>query len=355
MINISQVDANFKIETEIDRDGLRFFDAKTEPFKLCGVFHDGKLYRRIPEALAKSISEKIEYLSKNTAGGRVRFMTDSPYVAIKTVMPSKAAYSHMARTGEHGFDMYVTDSGTHKRVKTFIPPVEFEGGYESVYDFVGEPKLRLITINFPLYSPLHELYIGIKEGSKLLPPTDYTVEKPIVYYGSSITQGGCASRPGTSYQAIISRRYDADYINLGFSGNGKGEPCMAEYIANLDMSAFVFDYDHNAPTLEHYEKTHEPFFKIIRKKNPTLPIIFMTRPKAKSLLSAVEIGKFDVALETYNNAKRAGDENVYVNPGYELTELDNDETTVDGTHPTDLGFYFMAKRLAVELDKIFLK
>lgn len=355
MVDVGKIDANFKVESKIANDELVFFDAKNEPFKIHGVFHDGKLYRRLPENFGKSVSSKLEYLSTNTAGGRVRFFTDSTYIAIKAVMPSQPKYSHMPRTAEFGFDMYVTEGASHKHVKTFLPPVSFDSGYESIHRFSGEPKMRLITLNFPLYNPVNELYIGIKEGSTLLSPTEYTVNKPIVFYGSSITQGGCASRPGASYQGFISRRYDADYINLGFSGNGKGEACVAEYIANLEMSAFVYDYDHNAPTVEHYRETHEPFFKIIREKNPTLPIVIMTRPKDISNLCASDFERIEVAKATYNNAKAAGDENVYFIPGYELVGMAKDETTVDGTHPTDLGFFFIAERLAIELDKVFVK
>ena len=355
MAEIINVDPNLKVEADVEREGLTFFDAKSAPIRLYGVFHDGEFYRRIPDGVAKNTNPGVVRLAIDTAGGRARFITDSPYVAIKTVMPPMPKYSHMPRTAESGFDMYVTENKAHKRLKTFVPPVNFEVGYGGVYDFSGERKPRLITLNFPLYNPVNELYIGIKEGSALLPPTDYTVEKPIVYYGSSITQGGCASRPGASYEAIISRRYDANYINLGFSGNGKGEPAMAEYIAELEMSAFVFDYDHNAPTVEHYAKTHEPFFKTVRAKNPELPIVIMTRPKGKAVLSEAEYRRIDIARATYNNAVAEGDKNVYFIPGYELAHLESDEGTVDGTHPTDLGFYFMAERLGKTLDGIFKK
>lgn len=107
----------------------------------------------------------------------------------------------------------------------------------------------------------------------------YAVKKPVVYYGSSITQGACASRPGNCYESILSRRLDCDYINLGFSGSAKGEDAIVDYIIGLDMSVFVMDYDYNAPTPEHLEKTHSKMFKAIRAEHPTLPIIIMPRPK----------------------------------------------------------------------------
>lgn len=115
-------------------------------------------------------------------------------------------------------------------------------------------------------------------GSKIGKPTPYSIEKPIVFYGSSITQGGCASRPGNSYTHIICRWLDANMVNLGFSGNAKGEPEMAELISQIDMGALVMDYDHNAPDAEYLLNTHENFFKIIRSNHPYLPVIFVSKP-----------------------------------------------------------------------------
>ena len=138
--------------------------------------------------------------------------------------------------------------------------------------------MREITINFPLYNGIESLYIGIDEHSTLEKAAPYKMEKPIVFYGSSVTQGACASRPGTCYPSLLSRWLDADFINLGFSGNDKGEPALAHYIASLEMSAFVYGYGYNARTIEHYKNTYYPFYEIIRKKNPELPIIMMSSP-----------------------------------------------------------------------------
>ena len=348
MSTIQELDKNLAVDPAASREGMVFHDIKAAPFKIYGMMYEGNLFRRMPEAVAASVSDAVNRLSRNTAGGRVRFKTNSPYVIIKPILPNNVRFAHMAATNMLGFDMYVSENGGPQRfTKTFIPPLKFEEYYTSAFDFADD-SMRTITINFPCYGEVHDFYIGIKEGSELLPPEDYKIDKPMVYYGSSITQGGCASRPGTSYQAHISRWFDADYINLGFSGNGRGEPAASEYIANLEMSAFIMDYDHNAPTIEHYRATHEPFFKAVREKNPDLPIIIMTRPKIN--LSDSEIERIDIAKTTYTKAYAAGDKNVYFIDGRELM---CEEGTVDNCHPTDLGFMAMANRLAVALDKIF--
>jgi hypothetical protein len=351
-MKITDIDKNFKVETNIERQGLIFKNATDEPFRLYGIYHDGERFRRVPEDIARNTNPGVHTLSTNTAGGRLRFITDSPYIAIKVLLPHNTLFAHMPLTGIAGFDMYVHEEGKYKVEKTFIPYHSFKDNYESVHDFSGERRERNITLNFPLYNDVHELYIGLEEGSTLKAAPDYTYEKPIVFYGSSITQGGCASRPGNAYTSIVSRKYDINHINLGFSGSGKGEQIMAEYIAGLDMSVFVMDYDHNANNNEHYEETHELFFKTIRAKNPELPIIIMTRPKYKEKLAEFEYGRLATAEKTYKNAIASGDKNVYFIPGYELMEDAGENGCVDFTHPTDYGFFSMANRLSRELDKI---
>ena len=145
---------------------------------------------------------------------------------------------------------------------------------------------------------------------------------------------------------------DMNFINLGFGGLAKGEAAMAEYIASLDMAAFVYDYDFNAPTVEHLTATHEPFFKIIREKNPTLPIIMFSRPCSFRTGEADTAARFAVVKQTYDNAKAAGDENVYILNGLDFFPEYGPECTVDGTHPNDFGYRFMAEKISATLKKI---
>ncbi len=351
MKNISEVDPNFKVDEQNDREGLVFKNVREEPFRIYGVFHDGVQYRRLPKDVATATSKGVDKFAACAAGGRVRFVTDSPYVVIKAEMKDNYGSPKMPLTCTVGFDLYLYENGRYNHIKTFVPPSDLRDSYDGACDFTEGEGERILTLNFPLYGQVRELYIGIKEGSTLSAAPDYKYEKPIVYYGSSITQGGCASRPGNCYQGFIERRFDTNYINLGFSGNAKGEVAMAEYIASLDMSAFVMDYDHNAPSVEHYEATHEPFYKIVRAKNPDLPIIILTRPKVKFLLSESELQRIEIAKKTYRRAKRRG-EPVYFIPSYELTKLCDDGGSVDRAHPNDLGFRSMADAISKVISKI---
>lgn len=349
MKNIADIDKNFKVETKIAKEGIRFYNSLSAPFEIYGVYMDNGKFRRMPENVAKTVSDGVLRLHANCAGGRVRFRTDSPYVAINVKMGSIGKMPHFPLTGSAGFDMYINDGKGEIYTRTFVPPFNIENGYESLETF-DNALMRDVTINFPLYSEVEELYIGLDENAAVEAPTPYADKKPIVYYGSSITQGGCASRPGNCYQAQICRRFNRDYINLGFSGSAKAEDTIAEYIKKLDMSVFVYDYDHNAPSAEHLGKTHEKMFKAIREENPDLPIIMMSAPKW--ILTDGWKKRRDIIEATYKNAVAAGDKNVYFLDGTELMGLCENNGSVDNCHPNDLGFASMAKAVGDVIEKI---
>ncbi|MBR6794021.1 MAG: SGNH/GDSL hydrolase family protein [Clostridia bacterium] len=345
MTDISLIDKNFAVDKEIDKTGLRFYDAEEAPFEIYGVFREGDCFRRMPEAVAATVSDGVRKLHTKNAGGRVRFATDSARIAVRAKLHAIGKMPHFALTGSAGFDLYADG----RYVKSFIPPFTIEGGFESVIELETAER-REITINFPLYSGVNYLEIGLAEEAEIWEPKPYRPLKPIVYYGSSITQGGCASRPGRSYQSAIERRLNCDYINLGFSGKAKGEPEMANYIKDLPMSVFVYDYDHNAHRSENLLETHEPFFRTVREANPDLPIVMMNRPKF--YLTEAEKERRAIIETTYQNALKAGDKNVYFISNEELCALCADEGTVDGCHPTDYGFASMAQAVGDVLEKI---
>ncbi len=341
MNKIEQVDKNFKIETKIDKADVVFHNVLENPFKIHGIFYENGKFRRMPEKVAKSVSEEVETLHSNTAGGRLRFKTDSSYVAIKAFVEPIGQLRNMTIAGTTGFDLYVKENEKDTYYGSYIPPCDVGDSFEGVVDFASS-GMKEIIINFPVFSNVTKLYIGLSKDSKVEEASPYKNEKPVVFYGSSITQGGCASRPGNIYPAIISRELDLDFINLGFSGSAKGEKEISEYIKNLDMSVFIYDYDHNAPDVEHLEKTHEEMFLDVRNQNEELPIILMTRPKLYSLLDDSEKERFEIIKRTYENARHRGDKNVYFISGDRLMSLAQSEGIVDNCHPNDFGFYSMA-------------
>ena len=337
-IDITAIDPNFNVSESFGREDVLLRNCREEPFTVHGVTWSEGEFRRMPREIAESVSPGVALLHRHTAGGRVRFVTDSPFVAISADQRGQGRMCHFAFAGSAGFDMYA--DGVY--VKTFIPTMDNTQSVVGIFDF-GVRKPREIMIDFPLYSFVYELFIGLAPDATLERARPYKHALPAVFYGSSITQGGCASRPGTCYQAHLSRHFDMDYINLGFSGNAKGEDTMIDYLASLDTSLFFLDYDHNAPTVEHLAATHEKLFLAFRKTHPDTPVIMMSRPKAR--LVDWEQRRREVVETTYKNALARGDRNVYFLDGAALTALCGNEGTVDNCHPTDFGFASMAKAL----------
>lgn len=348
--DITKVDKNFIVKDEIDKDDVKFYNINEAPFKVYGVEYLDNCFRRLPEDVAKSVSSGVHAHHTHGAGGRVRFKTDSPYIAIYVKLATAAKMPHFAFTGSIGMDLYIKENGEERYVNTYVPKLDISDEFVSLlggsYSGMNE-----YTINFPLYSGVKEMYIGLAETANVLEAEPYKYEKPIVFYGSSITQGGCASRPGNCYTSMVARRLNANHINLGFSGNALGEDEIAEYISNLNMSVFVYDYDHNAPTIEHLEATHEKMFKTIREKNPDLPILFMSRPRY--IWDDKITKRYEVVKKTYENAKANGDKNVYFLGGKELSSACKNEGSVDGCHPNDWGFAVMADAVYDVLKDVF--
>ena len=335
-MRIEDIDKNFLPPSLPEGVELTYFDVREAPFKVWGLIYEENTFRRLPEAVAKATSGGVTFLGDHSAGGRATFRTNSRYIAISAKMHNVARFAHFPTCGASGFDLYEKT----EFLDLFRPPYMVEEGFGGVVN-LREARDRDLVLNFPLYTAVDALYIGIEKGAALESYDPYLDIPPIVYYGSSITQGGCACRPGNSYQAKISRELSVDHVNLGFSGSAKAELPMAEYIASLPMSVFVMDYDHNAPNVQHLIDTHERLYRIVREKNPDLPIVFVTAPNVYHRGTMLEPRR-RVIMDNYTRLV-ASDKNLYFIDGASFFEgTDADYCTVDGCHPNDYGFYRMA-------------
>jgi len=352
-LDISKIDRNFAGE-ELKYEGIKLYDVRNGAFGLYGLYkpYEKDAFKRLPYDFAKKLNSSIQELYKHTSGGRIRFKTDSTRILVRSILPHIVQFDHMPKTGVSCFDLYIDGKYKNTFRHGFLHGLKEVELSEQMYDSnltLGEKKMRDILIHFPLYNPVDNVFIGLDEDASIEPADEYTYKKTIVFYGSSITQGGCASHPGNSYVNIISRRLDTDVLNLGFSSGCIAETEMAEYISELDMSVFVYDYDHNAHSAEYLEKTHERAFKIIRNKRPELPIIIVSA--ADSVCGTEK--RRDVIYQTYTNAIQAGDQNTYFVDGSKIyEEVGRDYCTVDDIHPNDVGFLMMANSIENVIEKI---
>ena len=244
-MDIRAIDKNF--DTKFDApDGLVWHSVHDAPFATYGIDYSEAegLYRRLPREVADSVSPRVSDRAKCTAGGRIRFTTDSPFVAVRVESPFSVPFSHMTVAGEFGVSIFINRRflrivmPSYEDFTNSDPTLGGDGrmvfyGLKSRLDDENESggSPYMVELFLPLYSAVNSIYVGLKEGSVLTAAPTYKHQTPILFYGSSITQGGCAAKPGDDYVNRLSRMLDTDVRNLGFSGSAMGEASIAAYIA----------------------------------------------------------------------------------------------------------------------------
>ena len=332
-------------------EGFTYYDVKKAPFSLHGFYdvYNTEGFVRVPADVAKATNPGVASHSRESAGGRIRFKTNSDSIVIKTKMLDRAYnFFNGAPSMESGFAVYVDTPFNCSFAGCTNPAPDRRFEYESEIKLGSGEKE--ITVCMPLYGVVEEVFIGLKDGSSLSEHTPYTYTTPVVYYGSSITQGAFSIRSGNDYENIISRRFDWDYINLGFAGACKGEDAIVDYIASIDMSAFVLDYDHNAPNVDHLRATHYKAYEKVRAAHPDIPIYMVTRPAYQYLFDTMP--RRAVIMESYLKAFNSGDKNVFFIDGLSFsvgTELN--DFSPDRCHPDNYGLRKMAEVIGDTLAK----
>ncbi len=353
-MKIEQIDKNFATQNVEIVGDKAVYAIPHESFDLYGIFYDQKekRFRRMPSEIAQKVSDGVAWLVKNSTGGRLRFSTDSDYFGIDVAYDEFTPMGHMPLSGSCGFVLLEEEDGWVKRVGSFRPEVRGnEEGYSRSIALSGG-VMRSYILYFPLYNHVTDLKITLSANAKVEHGKKYKDVAPILYYGSSITQGGCASRPDNAYQALISKWNNIDFINLGFSGSAKAEDAMVDYLASLDCSLYVCDYDYNSPSTEYLQATHYRLYERYRAIKKDTPILFASKPDFNG---GNNIDRREVIFQTYKKAREAGDNNVYFIDGetfFGKGDWDRENCTVDGCHPNDLGFFRMAKGFYEKMKEI---
>ena len=345
-------------ETEAEK--LEWRSPDEAPITLSGFpwYATDGVFRRLPLDSAEPLPPSVHTLAGNTAGGQLRFQTNSRRLSLDVKLSGPANMYHMPATGQCGFDLYTGPPGNQRYHSTARCGHALED-YQVQLLAHGQSRMRNLTVNFPLYKGVRKLAIGLDPAAEVRPPPPRALEDPVVAYGTSITQGGCASRPGMAYTNILSRRLNVDFVNLGFSGGGKGEPEVARVIASIPAcSLFILDYEANS-SAESMRHTLPEFIRILRAAHSLTPILVVSRIRTASETlnesARVDRGqRMAFQRDTVEGLRAAGDEQIFFFDGTDMLGEDFDECTVDGTHPTDLGFLRMARSLEPAVRRIIL-
>jgi hypothetical protein len=310
-------------------------------------------YDRFPLSYKDKVRKAVWDLSKCSAGISVRFLSNSTAINVKWELLNNTKMNHMAETGIKGIDLYCKVDNTWQYVNTGRPTAK-----GNVFLLVNNmsAKMREYKMYLPLYDGVTKLEIGIDSLSKIEKPAKSN-RRPIVFYGTSITQGGCASRPGMAYTNILSRKLNIECLNFGFSGNGKMEKPVVELISGIDASCYVIDGTGNMTSEEVHENAF-PLVEIIRSKHPATPIIFVECTMFEKAFiedtTRNSINNKNTALKIeYEKMVKKGILNLYYIDNKGALGSDH-EATVDGVHFTDLGFLRFAEFLLAKFDRMHL-
>lgn len=311
--------------------GIAYINATKEPL----FFDSGS---RIPDGV-KPIPVSLRKNAEFHAGKVISFITNSHCLDIYVLYKKIAILPHMSIKAASAADIVVTnENGMVEKTICATSPVKM----------ISHEKLKVtgdnssIDIYLPGYASVSQILIGIEREANIW--LDDSNRNPIVFYGSSITQGCCSSSPTKSYAWLVARRFQYPLLNFGFSESAKGEASILSYIALGPAALFILEYDHNAD-LKLFQSNHFEVYRIIRAKNPTTPIIMLSRYSGGLSISKEEEHKrINVIKNTLKKAIANGDDKVYFVSG-ENVILEKEECFVDDRHPNDQGMRIIADKI----------
>lgn len=339
---IAAVSAAVLLSSFIAKAEIRYVDASTLDIhgKICE--NTSETFTRLPASLLGVARDPVWELGRMSAGIYVRFRSNSTSVWARWTSTFKYSMNHMADTGTRGIDLYVLDGRDWRYVGVGRPEPGDSTSTKVIIDGM-DGGMHEFMMYLSLYDGIKSLSIGVDDGSFIgsAEVDSPRTGKPVIVYGTSVTQGGCVSRPGMCYTSILERRFDREFVNLGFSGNGIIDYEIAELMASHpDPGCFVLDYVGNAYAEKINEKG-EKFFRILRDAHPDVPVLFLsakTYPKTAFRKATLDIVMANNAAQKalFDKLKKQGEKNIFLVPLYEMTG-DASEQTVDNDHLTDLG------------------
>lgn len=334
-----------------------FYDASE--FEIIGQLPNTKTYTRLPENAEKIVREPVWQLSKHSAGISVRFSSNSSKIKIRWTLNNNSNATNMTPIASKGFDLYAYVDSKWQFVGVAQPKGTIQN--EATVIIGMETRNREYLLNLPLYSGVSSLEIGIDKGTSIDKPTQKIIDtsNPIVFYGTSITQGASASRPGLTYSALIERYFKKEVINLGFSGNGRFEKEIGEYIMTSKPSIIILDCTPNS-SADIIRKNLPELLDYILSLNDSIPIILVEsimrdfaffKKDDKTVFGTISfINEQNKALKEVYEKKIKTNKNIIYVSSQKIVGQDH-EATIDGTHFNDLGHYRAYEHLRQEIEK----
>ena len=348
-------------QQEPQSDGVVWLPAGDRRFTMRGLWwyeENGGTFCRLPKRAQGVVREPVWELAQCPASARLCFRSDTTAMRVRCALRSAVPFAHMPLTGHSGLALYCGEP--YRQVPRAVAfPQMNEKEFQGVLFEGVSPRIREYTLYLPPYNAPVAVEIGLTRDARIEEPSPLALDRPLVFYGTSITQGGCVHTAGADYASILGRMLNLDVVNLGFSGNGKGEPEVARFISEIDASLYALDYVANVSP-EDLRETLPVFVKILREAHPDTPIVLMSRVVYTACTFSLDArarheAQRDVIIHFYSQARRDGDANIHFVDGNSLINYAAQLAYSDqGVHPTNVGFQMMAEALAPQIAQILL-
>ena len=347
---VSDFDSRMAIASFAVTNGVKWIDGKDLPLEGRAFSDTERYYDRLPKGVTTNVNEGVRWMRHHTAGMQFRFATDSKKLHFEWVpFVGSLSMDHMPASGVSGIDVYeLLDDGKWRYAATGRIHNPTNGSLT-----VDWTPGRACLVNLPLYNGIRSFRLGVEPEANVVPPPPRKsgVVKPVVFYGTSITHGGCCSRPGLAFPSIVGRRLDVPIVNLGFSGSGRGELEMSDWLAAIDASCYVIDCVWNMDE-DLLRERYEKFVRNLRAKRPDVPIVLAEG-------CDVHCGSPRGALIQRRNAVAREIQRKFVAENWPRLSIlpsegqyaDDGEGAVDGCHPNDWGMMHMADAFARAIAK----
>ena len=340
--DIAKYDKNMAVEGIVVTNGIKWIDGKLLPIE-GRAFNDVEhYYDRLPAGVTTNVNGGVRAMKHHTSGMQFRFSTDSKKLSFKWVPYDRnLAMDHMPATGVSGIDVYRFDAKCGRWLYVKTGRITNAKGAQMQIPWTPDTPC---LVNLPLYNGVREFSLGVEPSATVsaLGPRKSGIDKPVVFYGTSITHGGCCSRPGLAFVNIVGRDLDVPVVNLGFSGSGVMEFEMSEHLARIDASCYVLDCLWNMTIKgvgRSVEVNYEPFIRNLRAKRPDVPIVMA---EACDVYCGGQDAKDKYVKQLYDKLVAEGWKNLVYLPKDNMYTGDL-EGTVDGVHPNDWGMMSLAR------------
>jgi hypothetical protein len=335
-------------------DSIIFYNG--QEFNVIGRYHDEKNYVRFPSQYKNTLRDEVWKLGQNSAGVGIRFRTNASTIIVRWTVMNESNLAHMPDTGVRGVDLYAYNNAEWQYIRTGFP---YEKTNEHTLLSNGDGVSREYLLNLPLYDGVESLEIGVNASAQISPASKKHLlsKKSVVYYGTSIAQGGCASRPGLAFTNILARKLDRQFINFGFSGNGTIETSVGAAMVEIDAGLYVIDCNPNTAPELIFDRTVE-LVRLLKKQRPDTPVLLVSGFRNESYyFNATSVVNETVTKQrkelelAYEQLKKSGVSELFYLEGDGLIGRDH-EGTVDGIHPNDVGMMRIAEGMLPLLKKI---